>query len=156
MNDKVIKKLSKEFPLKLNYLRVNIGLAKALNKSLEMVKTEWIARADSDDINLSERFSIQIMQAKNDHDIIGSLVKEIDYEKNIPDLIKKIPFKDNEIKKYLKFRKPINHMTVFGKTELIRKVGGYPNIYLKEDYGLWIKLASIKIYNINKVLVIVG
>ena len=63
-NDKVIKKLSKEFPLKLNYLRVNIGLAKALNKSLEMVKTEWIARADSDDINLSERFSIQIMQAK--------------------------------------------------------------------------------------------
>ena len=61
-------------PLKLNYLSINIGLAKALNKSLEMVKTEWIARADSDDISLSERFSIQIIQARNDHDIIGSLV----------------------------------------------------------------------------------
>ncbi len=155
-NEKVIKRLSKIFPLKLNYLSINIGLAKALNKSLEMVKTEWIARADSDDISLSERFSIQIIQARNDHDIIGSLVKEIDYEKNIPDLIKKIPLKDKEIKKYLKFRNPINHMTVFGKTELIRKVGGYPNIYLKEDYGLWIKLASIgaKFHNINKVLVI--
>ena len=33
-------------------------------------------------------------------------------------------------------------MTTFYKTEVIKKAGGYPNIYLREDYGLWAKLIS--------------
>ena len=46
-------------------------------------------------------------------------------------------------------------MTAFYKTNLINSVGGYPNIYLREDYGLWAKLVTQKVafYNINEVLV---
>ena len=33
-------------------------------------------------------------------------------------------------------------MTTFYKTEAEKLVGGYPNIYLREDYGLWAKLIS--------------
>ena len=66
-----------------------------------------------------------------------------------------MPSKNSDIKNYLKSRNPINHMTAFYKTDLVKKVGGYPNIYKREDYGLWIKLTNYgaKFYNINETLV---
>ena len=44
---------------------------------------------------------------------------------------------------------------VFSKTKLIKSVGGYPNIYLREDYGLWVKLSKegAIFHNIDEVLV---
>ncbi len=46
-------------------------------------------------------------------------------------------------------------MTAFYKTDLIKSVGGYPNIYLREDYALWAKLIHKKavFHNINEILV---
>ena len=46
-------------------------------------------------------------------------------------------------------------MTAFYKTDLVKKVGGYPNIFHREDYGLWIKLAyqGANFYNLNDTLV---
>ena len=43
-----------------------------------------------------------------------------------------MPSTNSDIKNYLKFRNPINHMTAFYKTDLVKKVGGYPNIYKKK------------------------
>src|SRR5579859_2986747 len=40
-------------------LRQNMGLATALNAGLAEIETEWTIRADADDINLLDRFSIQ-------------------------------------------------------------------------------------------------
>ena len=44
-------------------------------------------------------------------------------------------------------------MTIFFKRKLAIKLGGYPNIYLKEDYALWIKFinAGARFCNSNKV-----
>ena len=46
-------------------------------------------------------------------------------------------------------------MTAFYKTDLVKKVGGYPDIYLREDYALWAKLFHkyAVFHNINKILV---
>lgn len=154
-NEKIIKKLSNQYPIQLNIIRKNKGLAEALNNALNLVKTEWVARADSDDINLYERFEKQLRVAKKDFDVIGSNILEIDNNGNLPKLTKKIPLTNKEIKKYIKLRNPINHMSVFYKTNLIKSVGGYPNIYLREDYALWAKLfeKGARFYNINEILV---
>ena len=154
-NQKIIEEISKKFPIQLNLIKKNLGLALALNSALKLVKTEWVARADSDDINLPCRFEKQLYYAKKNIDVIGSNILEIDRDKILPNLKKKIPITDLQIKKYIKFRNPINHMTAFYKTNLINSVGGYPNIYLREDYGLWAKLVTQKVafYNINEVLV---
>jgi hypothetical protein len=42
----------------------------------------------------------------------------------------------------------------FSKKKFI-ECGGYPNLYLREDYGLWAKMISrkAKVKNINKILV---
>ena len=155
LNAKIIKKMSNKYPLELNILKKNIGLALALNSALCLVKTEWVARADSDDINLKDRFKKQLSFTDKKFDVIGSNILEIDKSGKLPKLTKNIPVTNQEIKKYLQLRNPINHMTVFYKTELIKSVGGYPNIYLREDYGLWVKLSKkgAIFHNIDEVLV---
>ena len=155
LNEKIIQKISKRYPIQLNRLKNNVGLALALNNALRLVKTEWIARADSDDINLKERFLKQIQLSNKKFDVIGCNILEIDKNNILPELTKNIPITNNKIKEYLKFRNPINHMTVFYKTNLVKSVGGYPNIYLREDYALWAKLAEkgAIFHNIDEILV---
>ena len=154
-NERIIKKICNKYPVELNILKKNIGLALALNNALKLVKTEWVARADSDDINLKDRFKKQLSFTDKKFDVIGSNILEIDRSGNLPKLTKNIPVTNQEIKKYLKLRNPINHMTVLYKTKLIKSVGGYPNIYLREDYGLWAKLVKKEaiFHNIDEVLV---
>ena len=154
-NWEIINKLSEKYKIQINVIEKNIGLALALNNAINLVRTKWIARADSDDINMANRFEKQIEYALNNYDVIGSNILEVDRTNKFPKLEKKMPSKNSDIKKYLRSRNPINHMTVFYKTDLIKKVGGYPNIYKREDYGLWIKLTNYgaTFYNINESLV---
>tara|TARA_B100000242_G_C42992568_1_gene460849 strand:- start:205 stop:1029 length:825 start_codon:yes stop_codon:yes gene_type:complete len=154
-NERIIKKICNKYPIELNIIKKNIGLALALNNALKLVKTEWVARADSDDINLHDRFKKQLELTNKKFDVIGSNILEIDKIGNLPKLSKNIPVSNSDIRKYLKLRNPFNHMTVFYKTKLINSVGGYPNIYLREDYGLWAKLfkKGAIFHNIDEVLV---
>ena len=60
-----------------------------------------------------------------------------------------------DIKKYIKMRNPFNHMTIFFKKDLALKYGGYPDLFSKEDYGLWAFFVAHKrkVINLNKPLV---
>ena len=127
----------KNIKYKLTLLK-NVGSVLALNSAIKLVKTKWIARADSDDINMANRFEKQIESALNDYDVIGCNILEVDRNNKFKTIEKKMPLKNSDIQKYLKWRNPINHMTAFYKTELVKKVGGYPNIYKERimDFGL--------------------
>ena len=151
----IINKLRKKYKIKLNIIENNVGLALALNSAINLVKTKWIARADSDDINMTNRFEKQIKVAKNNYDVVGSNIVEVDQNNPSLKIEKKMPSSNSAIKKYLKLRNPINHMTAFYKTDLVKRVGGYPNIYHREDYGLWMKLhySGAIFYNISDNLV---
>ena len=76
-------------------------------------------------------------------------------ENNILQRIKKVPISQKNILRYVKFRNPFNHMSVAFKSEIVKKVGYYPRIYLKEDYGLWAKLiqSNVKMINLSRRLV---
>ena len=141
-NWNIINQLSDKYKIQINIIKKNVGLALALNNAINLVKTKWIARADSDDINMTNRFEKQIESALNDYDVIGSNILEFDQSNRFKEFEKKMPLNNIDIKEYLKSRNPINHMTAFYKTDLVKKVGGYPNIYKREDYGLWIKLIN--------------
>ena len=81
-NKILINKLVKKFPIEINNIKENIGLAKALNSAIKLVKTKWIARADSDDINLKHRFKYQVEIARKNFDVIGCNILEKDYLNN--------------------------------------------------------------------------
>ena len=92
---------------------------------------------------------------KKNYDLFGGQIIEFDDNKKKYFIKKKVPTDSCSIKNSIKFRNPFNHMTVFFKKELTKKLGGYPEIPFKEDYGLWIKFLSsgAKVCNSDKVFV---
>ena len=142
--------------IKVFYLKENIGLGLALNYGLKRCTNKLVARFDTDDINLKNRFKIQYDQIKNEKNIsiIGCSVLE--FQNNITNIIlKTVPENHKNIIKLSRIRNPLNHPTVIFKKDDILKVGGYRDIRFFEDYDLWLR--SIKnnliIKNINIPLV---
>ena len=155
-----IKNLKKKYYdiVKIIYLKNNRGLGYALKIGIENSKNEIIARFDSDDLNLKDRLYKQYQYLMNDKsiDILGSKVFEYKIEKGIiSSRIKKVPLKDIEIKKMLRYRNPINHPSVIFKKTPILNAGSYQIIESFEDYHLWLrcKKINLKFENLNEPLV---
>lgn len=135
--EKQILDFERDYKLQVIWLAENVGLANALNIGLNEVTTEWVVRADADDFNLPNRFEEQVMLMSRDFGLIGGAIQEVDREGQKL-AIRRTPASDIEIREFAKYRNPFNHMTVAFRTELALQCGGYPNIYLKEDYALWV------------------
>lgn len=137
---KVLSIFEAEYPqfttLSLNQ---NQGLATALNEGIEHINTKWVARCDQDDINYLNRFELQLrcLNENQNVQLIGSYITEVDRQGKVLGQ-RKVPITLEAIKKLLPFRNPFNHMSVIYDIQLVRKIGGYPNIAY-QDYGLWIK-----------------
>jgi len=153
--EEIIKSYESKYKLDLVWIPSKVGLDKALNLGLFKCRNEIIFRADGDDINKTNRFEVQLPYLLDIYDIVGCYVDEYDEDDKYIST-RKVPQKDKAISTMMPFRNPINHMTVGFKKSKIIKLGGYPELFLKGDYGLWIKLkaANFKFFNIDKSLVI--
>ncbi len=123
-------------------LAKNQGLGNALRIAVEKAKYAWIARMDSDDIAVSNRFEKQIafLQENLDVDIVGGQITEfIDCETNIVG-VRNVPLLKNDINAYIKARCPFNHMTVLFRKDKVLTVGNYIDWHYNEDYYLWIRM----------------
>ena len=156
--DAVIEKYKKKTGiLKVIRLPENKGLGNALRLAVNEARYEYIARMDSDDVSLSDRFEteIQAFMEDKDLDIVGGDISEfIGDEKNI--VAKRVvPIKDRDIKKYMKTRCPLNHVSVMYKKASVKKSGNYMDLYWNEDYYLWIRMAldGAKMANTGKIAV---
>lgn len=150
----VIKKNFDELKITSIEIPINLGLSRALNIGLQKVKSDWVARFDSDDLCLPNRFKIMkeiILNYEKKFDVIGTYIEEFnEYEKT--KVLRKTPTSLKKIKKRILFSNPINHVSVIFKTSLIKKISGkdfYPLIDGFEDYALWIKLLKNKIKMTN-------
>lgn len=155
--DQIVLKLTQQYPsLECIRLPKNGGLAHALNIGLHSVKYPWVVRADSDDINLPNRFEVlaKAVQQYPELQLLGSAILEID-EEGQSSTVREVPVTEKEIRLFAKTRNPFNHMAVAYRLEAVLACGGYPNIFLKEDYGLWCHLLAKKlpVANLKEVLV---
>ncbi len=149
--------LETRYPLlEFVHLHENKGLAKALNIGLQLVKFVWVLRADADDINLPERFATLAAVCKENPKVklVGSAILEVDEDAQ-PLAIRELPCTAEEIHRFAKTRNPFNHMTVAYHLDAVLDCGGYPNIHLKEDYGLWclFLVKGYAVMNIKTILV---
>lgn len=152
-----IERFAKRIAHKLNVISLskNQGLGNALNEGLRYCSHDIVARMDSDDICLRERFEVQIKQLiDNGNDVVGSNVLEFSSTDNSSGKIRAVPETHEEIAKYAKTRNPVNHPSVMFKKKTIQDVGGYIDINGFEDYFLWARLLmrGAKFYNIQKPL----
>lgn len=143
--------------IKPRYESMNRGLGGALQVGLADVNTDYIARMDSDDISLPDRFEKQMacFERDNQLSLVGGMITEFDGDPaNI--ITKRIlPLDDISIKKYMKSRCGVNHVTVIMKKDDLIKAGGYRNDYAQEDYYLWARMirANCKFQNIPDIVV---
>lgn len=127
---------------KVIYFALNKGLGITLRAAVENCSYDLIARMDSDDIAVKNRFEQQLrFFEKNDKlDIVGGDITEfISDEQNIVGR-RTVPKTDSDIKEYIKKRCPLNHVTVMFKKSAVMKAGGYVDWHYNEDYYLWIRM----------------
>ena len=117
----------------------NKGIVTALNRGIEEVSHEVVVRCDSDDVNHSDRFAKLLAKLGEGYSVVGSQIEEVNATGQTI-ARKQLPTTHDDIVRYARRRNPINHMTVaFRKSDVVA-VGGYPNVFLKEDYALWAML----------------
>jgi glycosyltransferase involved in cell wall biosynthesis len=150
----IIKSFQARNDFNLIKLPVNKGLANALNFGLKHISTPYIFRADSDDYNLPQRFEKQIAALNLGYDLVGASIMEVSKDGK-PIAIRRLPTSRNSIIKTISRRNPFNHMTVAFRRSAVLHAGGYPDIFLKEDYALWASMLNkgAKVINIDEVLV---
>ena len=93
----------------------NKGLGAALRLGTKYVSTNWIARMDSDDYSMPNRFEKQLNAIIDNPDlaVIGGQVSE--FSSTIKNIVgrRTVPTTEKNIKQFVKWRSPFNHPTVF-------------------------------------------
>lgn len=155
----VIDKFKTEYPGLINTVQLeqNVGLGKALEIGITQCKYDLIARMDSDDICLPERFEKQInfMIDNPDVKVLGSWIGEFEHDPAVIESIRKVPVQYDEVLKYAKTRCPLNHMTVVYWKDCVIEAGNYQTLLMNEDYYLWVRMLNkgFKMMNIPEILV---
>ncbi|WP_419239787.1 glycosyltransferase [Photobacterium leiognathi] len=143
-------------PIKDVILEKNVGLGFALNEGLKKCKHDLIARVDTDDINLPNRFKIQYEYMCENPEIAmcGSHITEFDQKPEEIISARKVPI-GNDISKSIFKRNPFNHMSVMYRKSAVLDSGSYQHLKFMEDYYLWIRmyLKGYKLANLDMVLV---
>lgn len=150
---------SEELPTEINYLpqEKNGGLGEAMRIAAEAAKYPFLARMDSDDICLPDRFEKQMKCFEEDPELslVGGMITEFDGE---PDNIiakRILPLDDAGIKRMMRGRCAVNHVTVVFKKEDLMRSGNYQPFWKQEDHYLWARMMEhgCKFRNIPDVVV---
>ena len=123
-------------------LPINVGLGKALNEGLKYCSCDYVARMDADDYSLSNRCELQLreFELNPELDIVGCPVYEfVDSTENIVGC-RDVPYTNEDIYKFAKYRDPFNHPSVIFKRDTVLAVGGYADYRKNQDTELWIRL----------------
>jgi glycosyltransferase involved in cell wall biosynthesis len=162
LNDELEKTLmlwQEKLPLKIVGYEENKGLGYALNYGLKFCSHELVARMDSDDICILDRFEKQVSYFERNEKVslLSGYINEFNNHPNDIVSIRKVPVGRSEIIKYLKKRNAFNHVAVMFRKSAVITVGSYQKIDSFEDYDLWIRLvqAGYNVDNIPEILVYV-
>ncbi|GJB81355.1 MULTISPECIES: glycosyltransferase [Pseudomonas] len=135
----VIEQFRAKLPIVSVALPVNVGLANALNEGLKHCTHDLVARMDTDDICLPERFERQLahLQANPEVAVLGAMVEEYDLTMSHSLGPRRLPLDHEALCAFAKRRSPLSHPTVMFRKHAVLAVGGYPSFRKAQDYALW-------------------
>lgn len=117
----------------------NLGLTKSLNKGLKVAKGKYIARMDSDDISLPDRFLHQIayMDAHPEISVLGGAIQEFNDQDGIIGE-RHFPADTASIRQYIHKASPVAHPAVMIRKSLFDEGVLYNENYrTTQDLALW-------------------
>lgn len=155
--DEIIKKYEQNEIFKVIRFEENQGHGNARRAGLENSSYELVAIMDADDISVPFRFEkqLEVFEKNGDVDIVGGVISEFIDSPESSVGIREVCFDDEEIKRDLKKRCPMNLVTVMFKKSSIEKAGGFIDFYCEEDYYLWVRMAEcgMRFANLEQILV---
>lgn len=156
---KQLEEVIAEFAEKLTIvdLQINHGLSFALNEGLKACNYDIVARMDTDDICVHDRFEKQLLyfQSHTDVDVLGSYAYKINERGEDMHAIIKVPIRTDVINRLI-WTCPMNHPTVMFRKSKILSIGGYDSSVgpRQDDYDLWFRCVAngLKLANIPQPL----
>lgn len=154
----ILKKFKeKDDRIKIYINEQNMGLAKSLNKGIDLANGKYIARMDADDISMPERLEKEYNFLEKNTDISIVSTNKILIDENDRELYKAsdLVTTDAKIKEMLKYMSIIVHPSVMFKKDDILKIGKYRNFKASQDYDLWLRASysNLKFSIINEYLI---
>ncbi|KXT98464.1 putative UDP-galactose--lipooligosaccharide galactosyltransferase [Streptococcus oralis] len=144
-----------DIPVKRCPLEENQGLGLALRYGVLQCQYDIIARMDTDDLAVPDRFEKQLqLMEKEDLDLLGGHIAEfIDNPDEIVSY-RRVPTQHADIVAYQRMRSAFNHMTVMFKKDMVLKAGNYEDGLYMEDDLLWLNMiaAGAKTGNLDQIL----
>lgn len=144
-----------EIPVKRCPLEDNQGLGLALRYGILQCQYDIIARMDTDDIAVTDRFEqqIQLMDQEN-LDLLGGHIAE--FIGNPEEIVsyRRVPTQHADIVAYQRMRSAFNHMTVMFKKDMVLKAGNYEDGLYMEDDLLWLNMIAVgaRTGNVDQIL----
>lgn len=122
----------------------NLGLTKSLNKGIQYIKSDLIARMDSDDISDPLRFEKQVayLEKHPEVDVVGGALQEFN-EANDCLNIRHYPQTPEESRNYILKASPLAHPTVMIRRRVFDSGIRYNEKYRTcQDVALWFELIT--------------
>jgi glycosyltransferase involved in cell wall biosynthesis len=146
-----------KLPIVTVQLENNAGLGPALNAGLSRCRGDLVARMDSDDICLRDRFEKQLafLEQNPDVDVVGGAIAEFHTDCTRVESIRRMPSSAELLGRIARSRNPLNHMTVMFRKASVLAAGNYQSCPGFEDYDLWARMLmrGRRLYNLEDVLV---
>lgn len=156
--EKVIAEYSRVLPLRTISLQRS-GCWGALREGVAACRGDIVARMDSDDICLPQRFAKQMkaMAAHPQIDVVGTAIAEFMEDPSETQSVRRLPTEHAQIAAHAKRRNPINHMSAMFRRDAVLRAGNYRHSPGFEDWHLWNRMiqAGSRFMNLDEVLVLV-
>lgn len=156
--EKCISKFSSRLPFEHLYFSSNRGLGCALHDGLNVCSNELVARVDSDDYSVPERFALQCDYLEENPliSVVGGWMKEHYLINGVSSVVvRQTPISTSNVAHTARRRNPVNHPTAMFRKSHVLQSGSYQPCLLFEDYFLWARMlmAGYQIANVPQVLV---
>lgn len=156
--DEMVNEYSESLPIQTLVFDSNRGLGPALHDGLAVCSHELVARMDTDDLCLPDRFATQLeyLRAHPDISLVGGLLRERYRDLgSVVTVERALPEDPVDVARLAKYRNPTNHPTVMFRKSHVLRVGGYVSFPLMEDYHLFVRMLmqGMSIANIPAVFV---
>lgn len=134
------------------YSEINLGYVVHLNEGIRHARAEYIARMDSDDISMSDRFSRQaaFLKANPEMSVVGASSIRIDEAGKSLDISIRHS-SPRALFWFSFFTNPLAHPSVMFRKSAIIMAGMYDPLKMpSEDFDLWVRvLRTSKVANIG-------
>src|SRR5690606_30610444 len=130
--------------IRTHAFETNRGLGLTLRDGLLLTKYDYVARMDSDDVSVLNRFERQVayFKANPKVDVVGSSIIEFEDDPYTSTILRKLPETHEEVFEFSKKRCPVGHSSVMFKKSAVLRAGNYRDFYLVEDYDLWVRMLN--------------